>query len=399
MSSSNPTRGHRGSLATNDNELNIRGMKSLNNIPQIDLHGYNVDNALRAVTDFLENHRRNRTNRNQFVLIITGKGVHSSNSGGPVLLGAVDSLLQRRQMEYTKYKTGCFIVKPNSGMVFASCSSRYHPAMKQDTKVVVVQPPSEDDAVFRRPKQIPILKRVMIPPHSSISSAAQSCDIMVEPINSFPPLNLSLDQNDLKNRVFDNYSNNLKNSVFDNYADNYPDISKVKVESFAMLREDQQRIKTEEEEYQEALKLSLVNDSKDSIQKQQEQKLLNEAIIASQQDEEFLLQQEEEYLLLKAIEASENLLEMQKQQLDFDENNIGVNVDEHDNSEWEEALRLSQHEYEMEQSKRSIDNEDEIILLQKILELSMNEQIYFHHDGDVIDVTESSSLSNDIDGY
>ena len=103
-------------------------------LPTLDLHGYRKEAAIRAVTDFLDVQSRLG---NQMVSIITGTGAHSA--AGPVLRTAVTSLLQRRQMEFSRGDT--------AGSVKVNCQSGHVWTMRQqtavDTKLVVI---NGDDA-------------------------------------------------------------------------------------------------------------------------------------------------------------------------------------------------------------------------------------------------------------
>lgn len=92
-------------------------------IAELDLHGLSRERAIRAVTDFIEENKRNN------VRIITGTGSHSTH--GPVLRSAVESLLTRRNMMFNKESAGSFIVNCSSGETF------YRPEQPKDTKVVI----------------------------------------------------------------------------------------------------------------------------------------------------------------------------------------------------------------------------------------------------------------------
>eukprot|EP00977_Amphora_coffeiformis_P029600 scaffold41817_cov176-Amphora_coffeaeformis.AAC.1 len=99
-------------------------------LPTLDLHGYRKEAAIRAVTDFLDVQARQGC---AMVDIITGTGAHSSPAG-PILRTAVTSLLQRRQMEFTRGDTaGSLRVNCQSGVVWTMSQQT-----AVDTKVVVV---------------------------------------------------------------------------------------------------------------------------------------------------------------------------------------------------------------------------------------------------------------------
>jgi hypothetical protein len=96
----------------------------------VDLHGYRKDGAMRELTSFLEGHRVAGTATP--VMVITGTGSHSSDVGGPVLRTAVQSLLERREMEFSRNTAGSFLVKARSGVTWFSQQSN-----AEDTKVVL----------------------------------------------------------------------------------------------------------------------------------------------------------------------------------------------------------------------------------------------------------------------
>jgi hypothetical protein len=96
----------------------------------LDLHGYRKDGAMSELTSFLEGHRVAGTTAS--VMVITGTGSHSSDMGGPVLRSAVQSLLERREMEFSRNTAGSFLVKAQSGVTWFSQQST-----SEDTKVIV----------------------------------------------------------------------------------------------------------------------------------------------------------------------------------------------------------------------------------------------------------------------
>jgi hypothetical protein len=103
----------------------------------LDLHGYRKDGAMSEVTSFLEGHRVAGTTAS--VMVITGTGSHSSDIGGPVLRSAVQSLLERREMEFSRNTAGSFLVNAQSGVTWFSQQST-----REDTKVVVRDGNDED---------------------------------------------------------------------------------------------------------------------------------------------------------------------------------------------------------------------------------------------------------------
>ena len=94
----------------------------------LDLHGYQKEAAVERLTAFLEAHRTAGTTQ---VCIVTGSGSHSGTTG-PVLRTAVEKLLQRRQIQFTRNSPGSFLVHPATGHVW------YHrQGSEEDTKVIV----------------------------------------------------------------------------------------------------------------------------------------------------------------------------------------------------------------------------------------------------------------------
>jgi len=89
-----------------------------NDISKLDLHGYTKSEGICRTTEFLDRTSRKIPNSclpahwmdGQFgddktwVLIVTGSGSHSSH--GPVLRGAIESLLKKRNIEFYPMKHG-----------------------------------------------------------------------------------------------------------------------------------------------------------------------------------------------------------------------------------------------------------------------------------------------------
>jgi hypothetical protein len=96
----------------------------------LDLHGYRKDGAMSELTSFLEGHRVAGTTAS--VMVITGTGSHSSDTGGPVLRSAVQSLLERREMDFSRNTAGSFLVNAQSGVTWFSQQST-----SEDTKVIL----------------------------------------------------------------------------------------------------------------------------------------------------------------------------------------------------------------------------------------------------------------------
>ena len=89
-----------------------------NEVQLLDLRGYQERPAIRALADFLEQHKnnsnntRNRNTHGTWVRIITG----GSHSFGPVLRPAVQRLLERRQMTFMVDSPSSFCVDAASGI-------------------------------------------------------------------------------------------------------------------------------------------------------------------------------------------------------------------------------------------------------------------------------------------
>ena len=106
-------------------------------VPSIDLHGLTREKAIRTVTDFLEKEKWRKQ-----VCIITGTGSHSQQ--GPVLRMAIEKLLQKRQMDYTRNTPGSLMVDPASGIeLFLQ-----EPCV--DSKIVIVTEAVESELGFLR---------------------------------------------------------------------------------------------------------------------------------------------------------------------------------------------------------------------------------------------------------
>lgn len=106
--------------------------------PTLDLHGCTKPQAIRRVTDFLDFHRtkdkkkKNAYSNKLWLCIVTGSGVHSQE--GPILRNAVQTLFQKRHMEFQLNRPGkgSFLVNAKSGIVL------YRGNQPEYSKVVVV---------------------------------------------------------------------------------------------------------------------------------------------------------------------------------------------------------------------------------------------------------------------
>jgi hypothetical protein len=107
----------------------------------IDLHGYRKSEGIIALTAFLDRvvsqatkQQGNTSISDIWVLVITGSGAHSPE--GPVLRTAIQSVLEKRNMQFLVNRgRGSFTVNANSGVVF------YEPGMPVDSKVIVKEAP------------------------------------------------------------------------------------------------------------------------------------------------------------------------------------------------------------------------------------------------------------------
>ncbi|EEC44074.1 predicted protein [Phaeodactylum tricornutum CCAP 1055/1] len=107
----------------------------IGNLPTLDLHGFRRERAVRDTVAFLEIHQTS------WVIVITGSGRHSPE--GPVLRGAVESILQRRGMQFSRNTPGTFLVNAATG----HSNYYYQDGCAEDTKVVVRDANEEEVAV------------------------------------------------------------------------------------------------------------------------------------------------------------------------------------------------------------------------------------------------------------
>mmetsp|Transcript_16998 Transcript_16998/g.17031 ORF Transcript_16998/g.17031 Transcript_16998/m.17031 type:complete len:107 (+) Transcript_16998:105-425(+) len=75
-----------------------------NDISKLDLHGYTKSEGICRTTEFLDRTSSKIGDDKTWVLIVTGSGSHSSH--GPVLRGAIESLLKKRNIEFYPMKHG-----------------------------------------------------------------------------------------------------------------------------------------------------------------------------------------------------------------------------------------------------------------------------------------------------
>jgi len=99
-------------------------------VATLDLHGYHRGEAIRRLTDYLDQQAQNNRAEQVWVCVITGSGVHSTE--GPVLRNAVQDLFVKRQMEYhINTGKGSLTVNAKSGIVL-------HKQKVVDSKITIV---------------------------------------------------------------------------------------------------------------------------------------------------------------------------------------------------------------------------------------------------------------------
>lgn len=103
-------------------------------MPKLDLHGYTKSEGICRTTAFLDRTSRQQNNigdNKTWVLIVTGSGSHSSH--GPVLRGAIEGLLKKRNIEFypMKHGKGGFVVNAASGFAL------YEPEQPRDSKIII----------------------------------------------------------------------------------------------------------------------------------------------------------------------------------------------------------------------------------------------------------------------
>jgi len=236
----------------------------------LDLHGYTKSEALSRTTWFLD--QTNMLNsKHHWVLIITGTGAHSSH--GPVLRGAVEALLVKRNIEYHSMKgKASFLVNAASGLVL------YEPPQPKDSKVVVA-PKSASLSLIR---------------HRSIRGATLGQDVS-EKLNE----NLKTLKKEFHNR-------RKEEEVFH--------------EVISKSLEDEERLKAEDKELIErAYNLSLLEKEKEV----EEDRKLQEAIETAKH-ESIIEGMDEEEQIQKTLALSK--LEFDHQSFTSHTSQMGVNI-------------------------------------------------------------------------
>jgi Smr domain len=498
------------SSSSNQLEIKVQSNPSINridtdNIPVLDLHGYRLEKALRAVTDFLEDNRRRRQaitfqqqetkfqdatstsgvehaqiqgnteqrwhgyddnetdgikkdsrtrqpyseqqsnkhrhnpsysyhfHRKQQQIqqqlhskitkkyqqaspaivscrIVTGTGSHSGMMGGPILRTAIESLLQRRQMQYSIENPGCFLVNANSGIQFVTMKTT-----GADTKIQIID--NNNSSLSANSTGTGHLQ--------SFAAAAAKAAISTSVTSvskSYPNLTKKNNKTPIKYKK--------KNSVV--YDDDYMDtIATLKIRSLKDIQYEEELTRKEEEEFDEICRLSLLEDAKVKHQQDQEDKLFQQALQVSnkrvvafhvdndddddiddeeeelrkaieesmqiQQHQELLqreVETEEEVMIRRAILESEKLiLDQQQEQQQL----LEYNEDEEERL-FNEAIRLSQlHNEETHDCKHS----EAIDCMSIHMNVNQNEMINQYidnhsnndHDGD-----EVNDLVNNANG-
>ena len=282
-------------------------------LPLLDLHGLRKEEAIQAVTRFLETHE----SRHHYVQIITGTGSHSPH--GPVLRTAVDNLLRRRQMEFEQDKPGSFRVRSGTGIVF------YHQAACDvDTKVIVQHRPSTTSqeefnlqTALARSKGTRSEHNILLQHHQQPLVSLSSGPTLAE------------------------------------VAQNDAEFALARQESLALQRQDNRHKSREKNEMDLALEISL---KQMDLEKAEEEHALQKSIqeaMATSEAEALRIRQEEEQDLQQALEQSAKELAHSLHELNE-----------------EELLREAMEQSLREATDRSADDEEDRIL-QEVLQMSL----------------------------
>lgn len=322
--------------------------------PELDLHGLRKEEAMRAVTDFLESekvkHQRNKNNKQHqqnrhhnfnkaMVRIITGTGSHSH--AGPVLRSAVESLLTRRHMEFERDTPGSFVVNAASGETWYSTD---HNQQSVYSKVVMTQHQDYDPLIrLQKLNQQPRQGRrnksfsgnARFGRHGSDSSCAAastaSSSASSSSSNGAPLADL------------------LSGPTVAQVMHHEKTVERVKEESRRSVREHDKRNKAAaNDDLQQALSDSVVQLQKEQ-QKQEDEfaSLMAETLKAFEQE---AAQQEceEEAMLRRALQESSQLQQQQQQQ----DGHAAALPNQLSSEEWEaatqQALAMSLREHEQQ---------------------------------------------------
>jgi len=316
-------------------------------VDTLDLHGKTKAKAISSTTWFLDQQRQQQRNRNHnkssssssrvlYVRIITGTGSHSSAQQGPVLRNAIETLLKKRQMNYTLERTkGSFLVDLMSGFELEGA-----PKLAEDTKVVLVNGESDSDNLIlprtRRPHRANNnnnKKNFLRQQRSTTSSssdtaatAANSSDGEGDSPFSFPlPSEVLNDDEQIRNACILSAKETIARKR-DESLDNQ-NLESALQKSLSLLEEDKLKQREEEELLQQVLKESM-----DSLK-----------------------EKEEEILMLK------------KRQGTYNATKGGLNDD---TSEEEDLMKRVMRESELAMQKYDEEKEQEEKELERVLQLS-----------------------------
>eukprot|EP00957_Ditylum_brightwellii_P171929 13089601-Ditylum_brightwellii.AAC.1 len=280
---------------------------------KIDLHGMNERVAISSLSRFFEQcrktydqkqrqllhdktPRRHKTNNNnRWALVITGSGAHSMS--GPVLRTAVQSILNRRQMTYSMNKgRGSFTVDIASGFDLYSSDVDC-----VDSKVVVV---GQDD-----PCTLPLRKQKLPTATQSTVTSAPTPNPLS---SSFNPLPTEIAKHEAHVRQIKQLSSNEYNT---NRAMKQKDVKLYNLaleESVALADEVQSLSQKEEDELNQILQLSTLEEQKKSKEEKELERILELSKLdcTKEEDEE---DEEVKQALLLSLQQQEEQEETQKE--------------------------------------------------------------------------------------
>lgn len=339
----------------------------------LDLHGFRKEEAIRRVTDFLEQHASasslsnekesgarssntddGRGSKNGWVCIVTGSGAHSNE--GPVLRTAVHNLLIKRQMDFSALPgKGGFTVNPRSGFTPQPASQPI------DSKVVVV--PSANDHVKVVRRQAATTSSAIASPATSRNHHPQSKD--GEEYFASNPLPRQVAADDALVADIQNKSRLEHAKVQQQQRrQEKSELSQAVSDSKAAYEEERMVRQQEEETCEIALELSAKEAAQHQQQQQNEEDELKKALSLSTRS----LQEErqrEENMMEEALRLSQ-LDSLSKQRV--------TSTDDHD-QDLERALELSQrcHQEQRASSPSAAAAKREEELIQQALQLSLQQ--------------------------
>ncbi|OEU18844.1 hypothetical protein FRACYDRAFT_260579 [Fragilariopsis cylindrus CCMP1102] len=332
-------------------------------VSKLDLHGYNKSEGIRRTTDFLDRiaSKSKQNSTKAWALVVTGSGAHSSHSQGPVLRGAIENLLIKRNIEYYPMKgNGSFLVNALSGFVL------YEPEQPRDTKVIISA--NANNAKNNHPS-------------ASYSSAVAS-------MAAIKPLSLKQQIDNTNNGVA------LKKAY-----------NKQRKEELAYQRAMSQSLadptyraeKQEEESLERAFNLSILEKRRELQEEQKIQKIIEDSrresrIQAMAELDEIqkvaeLSIREFEQAMADEEDEIQKVAESSKREFDNNDNNAHNN--NHNNN-----MRGSRKEAMMAEEEDDDDDDDDEV--QKVVELS---KIGFDNDNAPNNGNNNSDDMNDPDAY